>query len=118
MTKIQDMLHNQLPSVNEVPLGGVIPSNGNSQTYETGSWRTQRPIFVAENCTNCYICWLHCPDNSILIEDSKVVGIDASHCKGCGICSAECPTKPAKRAMSMAQGGFYQPSETFAKSTL
>ncbi|MGI5836725.1 MAG: ferredoxin [Chloroflexota bacterium] len=118
MGKIQDMLSNPLPSADDVPLGGVIPSNGNAVTYKTGSWRTQRPIFVAENCTNCLICWLHCPDNSILLEDGKVVGIDADHCKGCGICDVECPTKPEKRALSMAQGGFYKPDETFAKSTL
>ena len=38
-------------------------------------------------------CWILCPDDSILVEDGKVVGIDYDYCKGCGICAAECPPK-------------------------
>jgi len=38
-------------------------------------------------------CWLYCPDGSILVKDSKVIGIDYEHCKGCGICARECPKK-------------------------
>ncbi len=106
-----------MPTVAEIPLGGIIPSNGNGVSNKTGSWRTQRPIFNAAVCTNCLLCWLHCPDDAILLEDGKVVGIDQDHCKGCGICSAECGSKPVK-AMTMAQGGSYQASETFARHTL
>ncbi len=114
MAEIRDMLDNPLPRVDEVPLGGVIPSNGNSETWSTGSWRTQRPVFNAEACTHCLLCWIHCPDNSILLEGAKVVGIDAAHCKGCGICAVECGAKPVK-AITMAQGGRYEPHETFAR---
>jgi len=39
------------------------------------------------------ICWIYCPDSSILVEDGKMIGFDYKHCKGCGICAAECPTK-------------------------
>ena len=117
MSKIQDMRENPLPKVSEVPLGGVIPSNGNTVYYKTGSWRTQRPIFDREKCTDCLLCWLHCPDDSIVLESGKVVGIDADHCKGCGICSFECGAKPVK-AMTMAQGGRYEANETFARQTL
>lgn len=118
MSKIFEVKPGTVPTASEIPLGGIIPSNGNSVLNKTGTWRTQRPIFAAENCTQCLICWLHCPDSSILLENGKVVGIDADHCKGCGICAAECPTKPDKKAMTMAQGGRYEPNETFAKSTL
>jgi pyruvate ferredoxin oxidoreductase delta subunit len=38
------------------------------------------------------ICWVFCPDSSILVKEEKMVGIDYDHCKGCGICAHECPT--------------------------
>lgn len=117
MTKIPEIKWGYLPTVDEIPLGGIVPSNGNAVVNKTGSWRTQRPIFNAAVCTQCMLCWLHCPDDSILLEEGKVVGIDIDHCKGCGICSAECGSKPVK-AMTMAQGGRYEASETFAKNTL
>ena len=117
MGEIRDIKLGTLPTVDEIPLGGIVLSNGSAIYNKTGSWRTQRPIFNAAVCTNCLLCWLHCPDDSILLEDGKVVGIDVDHCKGCGICSAECGSKPVK-AMTMAQGGRYEASETFAKNTL
>ena len=81
--------------------GGVILEGGNSEQYETGSWRTFRPVWHAENCIHCMRCWIMCPDSSILVKDEKVVGQDMVHCKGCGICNRECPTKPEKRALEM-----------------
>ena len=85
----------------ELPIGGVILEGGNSDEYETGSWRTYRPIWHAENCIHCLRCWILCPDSAILVKDKKVVGQDMKHCKGCGICNRECPTKPGKRALEM-----------------
>jgi 2-oxoacid:acceptor oxidoreductase delta subunit (pyruvate/2-ketoisovalerate family) len=117
MSKIYEVKVGTLPTVDEIPLGGIIPSNGNAILNKTGTWRTQRPILNRDACTDCLLCWLHCPDNSIIVQEGKVVAIDADHCKGCGICSAECGAKPVK-AMTMAQGGRYEASETFAKSTL
>ncbi len=117
MAEIRDVREIALPKVDEIPLGGVIPSNGNTVYYKTGSWRTQRPMFNRNACTDCLLCWLHCPDDSIITDQGKVMGIDADHCKGCGICARECNSKPVK-AMSMAQGGRYQPSETFARQTV
>ncbi|MCL5108280.1 MAG: 4Fe-4S binding protein [Chloroflexi bacterium] len=96
----------ELPCVSEVPLGGILSNVGNSAQYRTGSWRTQRPIFKADICTNCLLCWINCPDGSIAVAEGKVTGIDEMHCKGCGICAYVCPTKPTK-AMSMEQGGEY-----------
>ncbi|HEX9015373.1 MAG TPA: 4Fe-4S dicluster domain-containing protein [Chloroflexota bacterium] len=118
MADIHEVKLGTLPAVDEVPLGGIIPSNGNARVgFLTGSWRTQRPIFNAAACTNCLLCWLHCPDDSIRLEEGKVVGIDVDHCKGCGICATECNSKPVK-AMTMAQGGRYEASETFARHTV
>ncbi len=74
-------------------MGGLIPTCGNSVEYETGAWRSSRPILDKEKCTHCMFCWLFCPDGSIRVENGKVMGIDLAHCKGCGICAAECPRK-------------------------
>ena len=87
----------------ELPLGGVVIEGGNSADYETGTWRTSRPVWMEENCINCLSCWVFCPDSAIMVEDSKIAGIDYKHCKGCGICAHECPDKV--KAYTMVQEG-------------
>ena len=80
----------------EIPEGGLIVEAGNAAKYETGSWRSSRPVRDVDKCTNCLICWVYCPDSSILTSDGKLTGIDYSHCKGCGICAEECPVNAIK----------------------
>ena len=70
--------------------GGIATDPGNSALYITGGWRSDRPIWNEEACTHCMLCWVHCPDSSILVTDQKMIGIDYDHCKGCGICAREC----------------------------
>jgi pyruvate ferredoxin oxidoreductase delta subunit len=82
---------NTKPGWKSIPIGGLILKAGNAVEYETGDWRAFRPIRDEEKCTNCLICWILCPDGSILVEDEKLTGIDLAHCKGCGICARECP---------------------------
>ncbi|MFC1671955.1 4Fe-4S dicluster domain-containing protein [Planctomycetota bacterium] len=93
----------ELKGWKEIPIGGLIVEAGNSDTYETGSWRAYKPIHDKEKCTNCLRCWVFCPDSSIMVEDSNVTGIDYKHCKGCGICAHECPDKI--KAITMVQEG-------------
>lgn len=82
------------PGWKDLPRGGLITEPGTSAKYKTGDWRTERPIWSKEKCIDCKICWVYCPDSSIMIdEENKVCGIDYDHCKGCGICAAECPPK-------------------------
>lgn len=83
----------QEPAWHELPKGGLMVEPGSAKQYKTGDWRTERPIWDAEKCSSCLLCWMYCPDSSILVEDGKVVGIDYDHCKGCGICAAECPPR-------------------------
>ena len=75
----------------EVPLGGLILEAGNAEEYETGSWRTYRPVRDDKKCTHCLLCWVYCPDSSIITEEGKIRSFDYDHCKGCGICSVQCP---------------------------
>jgi 2-oxoacid:acceptor oxidoreductase delta subunit (pyruvate/2-ketoisovalerate family) len=91
----------RLKTWKELPIGGMILEGGNSHDYETGSWRTFRPVLDREKCTDCLICWIYCPDSSILVEEGKHKGFDLEHCKGCGICAEVCP--PKIRAIEMVE---------------
>lgn len=74
----------------DYPKGNVCFEAGNSTQYITGGWRSQRPVWDSSKCKHCLLCWMHCPDSSILVEDGKMTGIDYDHCKGCGVCIHEC----------------------------
>ena len=71
--------------------GATIPESGTADNYETGGWRTNRPMLDREKCNDCMICFFACPDSSIMVENGKMEGFDIKHCKGCGICSEVCP---------------------------
>ena len=71
----------------------MITEAGNAKEYNTGDWRTFRPVKDEEKCINCMICWVYCPDSSIHAKDGKQAGFDYEHCKGCGICASVCPVK-------------------------
>jgi pyruvate ferredoxin oxidoreductase delta subunit len=77
----------------DIPIGGVIPRGGTAFEYETGSWRSFRPVHDSEKCINCLECWFSCPDAAIQVEDGNFKGFDLTHCKGCGICAKVCPPK-------------------------
>ena len=84
----------------ELPIGGVVADGGNSEDYETGTWRTSMPIWHAENCINCLTCWVFCPEDAFVLKDGmtkkgtlrkEIDSINYYHCKGCGLCVKECP---------------------------
>ena len=59
----------------------------------TGTWWTMKPIVNKDKCTGCQLCWLYCPEDTIIVLDDGKVDIDYDYCKGCGICSSVCPFK-------------------------
>ena len=75
----------------ELTRAGVISRPGNADEYNTGEWRSMKPIWSSEKCKNCLLCFPVCPDSSILVKSGKMVGVDYKHCKGCGICVEICP---------------------------
>lgn len=77
----------------ELPIGCIIDEGGTSRRFKTGDWRSERPIFISEKCNNCLLCYIYCPEDSILMNDGKVTGIDYDYCKGCGICANVCNIK-------------------------
>jgi pyruvate ferredoxin oxidoreductase delta subunit len=92
----------ELRAWREMPIGGLILEAGNAAEYATGNWRAFRPVRGEAGCSNCLLCWLYCPDSSVLVnaEQGTMVGFDLDHCKGCGICAAVCPvnTRAARDA--------------------
>jgi len=86
----------------DIPIGGMILEAGNAVEYKTGGWRAFRPVRGEAECTNCFQCWLFCPDSSILVDvhSETMAGFDLEHCKGCGICAQVCPvnTKVRRKA--------------------
>lgn len=83
----------KLLSTNELIEGDILPA-GSGVEFETGDWRTEKPVFHEDTCIQCLRCWIVCPDASVVVEGEKMKGFDYKHCKGCGICATECPTKP------------------------
>jgi 2-oxoacid:acceptor oxidoreductase delta subunit (pyruvate/2-ketoisovalerate family) len=80
------------PGWKSLPIGDVLEA-GTAHNFKTGDWRSSRPVHNAGKCINCLICWIYCPDSSILTEGGKWKAFDLDHCKGCGICAAVCPPK-------------------------
>ena len=78
---------------NQIPTGGTITEPGTAAQYSTGSWRTLRPVFSADRCVHCMMCWVYCPDSAIVVTNGKMVGFDYGHCKGCSLCATVCPDK-------------------------
>ena len=60
---------------------------GWSLDNKTGAWRTVRPVFDEEKCSDCGLCWLYCPEGCITRDTWE---INYEYCKGCGICAEEC----------------------------
>jgi pyruvate ferredoxin oxidoreductase delta subunit len=89
----------------DVPRGGLILKAGNAKEYETGDWRTYKPVWDKEKCSNCMICWVFCPDASIIVSEGEMSGIDYKHCKGCGICAHECPRKCIEMTLDTGENG-------------
>lgn len=79
------------PGWRDVSPGGLITRPGSAREYQTGEWRTERPVYDPDHCIQCLLCWVYCPDSAIEVDDGRVVGVDYDHCKGCGICVRECP---------------------------
>ncbi|MEM1544855.1 MAG: 4Fe-4S binding protein [Candidatus Methanomethylicia archaeon] len=72
----------------ETPLSK--PSEGSAGI--TGYWRTFKPVINKSKCIKCLLCWIYCPEGTIIRVDDGVE-VNYMYCKGCGICANECPAK-------------------------
>jgi pyruvate ferredoxin oxidoreductase gamma subunit len=64
----------------------------NTPLRKTGNWRVWRPVIDLSGCTQCWMCFVSCPDAAITLDAEENPHIDYDVCKGCLICVEECPT--------------------------
>ena len=82
-------------------IGNIVVEPGSASQYETGGWRSQRPIIENSKCNSCGLCYIFCPEPAIDMETGGYPTVNLFYCKGCGICAAECPRK----AITMIEEG-------------
>ncbi len=79
--------------VEDYPLS--VPAFGSGG--KTNEWRLEKPAIDNSKCIKCLICWIDCPEATIIRNEDDSVAVNYDYCKGCGICAKECPA----RAISM-----------------
>jgi len=61
---------------------------------KTGTWRTFRPVINKDKCVKCALCYLACPEASIIMKSkAEPPKIDYNYCKGCLVCVSVCAVK-------------------------
>jgi len=73
--------------------GAIVTEPGSASQYQTGGWRSQRPVFDLSKCNKCGLCYIYCPEGCIEQGEDGYFRADLFYCKGCGICDVECPKK-------------------------
>ena len=84
------------------PLGGVLPTPGNSVWNDLRASRTGwLPVLDTDKCIDCGLCDMVCPDLCLVWSTQtgdenqptvKLEGIDYRYCKGCMRCVETCST--------------------------
>lgn len=72
-------------------IGAIVVEPGSASQYETGGWRSRRPVFDFSKCNKCGLCYIFCPDMCIEQDEEGYYRANLFYCKGCGICATECP---------------------------
>lgn len=81
----------------DLTIAGNIYDAGNAKEFKTGDWRSQKPIWIQENCKQCGLCWPVCPDDAIPVKDQKRCDFNYDACKGCMVCFKVCPFKAIEK---------------------
>lgn len=78
----------------DLEVGSIVTEPASARAYQTGTWRSQKPILSREKCIKCGLCYIFCPEGCIqpASDAPDFFDIDLFYCKGCGICDKECPT--------------------------
>jgi len=77
----------------DLEIGFIVTEPGNTSQYQTGYWRSQRPIFDNSKCNKCTLCYILCPEGCIEQNTEGYFEANLFYCKGCGICATECRRK-------------------------
>ena len=74
----------------DIEVGGIATEPGSASQYQTGYWRSQRPILDHNKCIQCGLCSLFCPEGCIEPDAEGYFEANLFYCKGCAICAREC----------------------------
>jgi len=74
----------------DLAIGSIVTEPGNASQYQTGAWRSQRPLFDSRKCIKCGMCYIFCPEGCIEQNTEGYFEANLFYCKGCGICAREC----------------------------
>ena len=83
----------------DLNIGSIVTEPGSASQYETGGWRSQKPVLDIDLCNKCGLCYIFCPEGCIEQDTDGYFIANLYYCKGCGICAVECP----KKAIVMAE---------------
>ncbi len=75
----------------DIEIGAIVTEPGSACQYQTGGWRSQKPVINDSKCNKCALCYIFCPEGCITQREDGYFTPGLFHCKGCGICAAECP---------------------------
>jgi pyruvate ferredoxin oxidoreductase delta subunit len=74
----------------DLEIGCIVCAPGSARSYESGTWRSQRPTYDFTKCIRCGMCAMFCPEGCIQQNEEGYFEADLFYCKGCGICAREC----------------------------
>ena len=77
----------------DLEIGSIVTEPGSARSYESGTWRSQRPTYDFKKCIKCGICAMYCPEGCIAANEEGYFEADLFYCKGCGFCARECWTR-------------------------
>ena len=83
----------------DLEIGSIVTEPGSASQYQTGGWRSQKPIHNFDKCIKCGMCYIFCPEGCIDQNNEGYFEANLFYCKGCGICARECWT----RAITMVE---------------
>ena len=87
----EDSINKNTP-MEDLTIGGNIYTAGNAKEFKTGDWRSTKPIWNAELCKQCGLCFPVCPDDAIPVnQELNREDFNYYACKGCGVCMKACP---------------------------
>lgn len=77
----------------DIEVGAICTEPGSASQYQTGDWRSRRPVFDPAQCSKCGLCQVYCPEGCVMKTEKGTYEPNLFYCKGCGICARECPKK-------------------------
>lgn len=85
-----------------------VTAKPNTPLRRTGNWRVFKPVVDLGGCTQCWICFVRCPEGAIELDAEDNPHVDYGVCKGCLICVEECPTHAISKVRELREWAHAQ----------